>query len=119
MDNPNNFDLMISAVLAAIIMLSIWATIFRNISAKIDSFVDPSTTDRVRNKGLIYFICAIFWPAALVMGYEYLQQPETARTGRTCIRIFLWFVTLLLLLVISAVFIIIMYFPVYREILFR
>ena len=67
---------------------------------------DAPESDQVNNKYGIYFICILFWPAALILGNSYL-----AKTGRMCIILFLWFTAFILALAFSCVVFTYIYLP--------
>ena len=119
MDSPNDYIFIIALVMASITLISLWIAAFRIALRQMDSMVDKNTADQVANKLPIYFLSVIFWPAAVVFGYQFLQKPETAKTGRTCILIFFWFVTIVLVLVIVAMFFLNQQYPEIREYIFH
>ena len=100
-----------ATIIASLIVFISWIIIFRYILQKINAKVTSSIPDEVENKTAIYMLCALFWPAALVIGNHFLKKPETARTGRTCIIIFLWFHTFVVILTISILLACIIYLP--------
>jgi len=100
-----------AVIIASLIVFISWIIIFRYILQKITVNVTPKIPDEVENKTAIYLLCAAFWPAALVMGNHFLKKPETARTGRNCIIIFLWFHTFIVILSISILFVCAIYLP--------
>lgn len=77
-------------VISTLLLLGIWYYIYRKVLQKVNLQVNEDVSDNVENKTAIIFLCTLVWPAALILGYSYLSKPETAKTGRTCITIFLW-----------------------------
>ena len=100
-----------AGIIASIIIFVIWIFVAFNIKRNMDDKIDFSIADEVENKTGIYMVSALFWPAALVMGNTFLKKPGTAQTGRTCIIIFLWFSTFVVLLSITTVLTAIAYMP--------
>jgi len=96
--DPDPTIIWLAAIIATLIVIIGWIIIFRIVLQKINAKVAASPVqDEVENKFGIYFISAIFWPAALVMGHTFLKKPGTVQTGRMCIIIFLWFMTFIVL----------------------
>ena len=101
-----------ATIIASFIVIIGWLFIFFHVTKTLNEKVSSSLVeDEVENKLGIYFICVSFWPAALVMGNNFLKKPETAETGRTCITIFLWFSTFIVMLSVTTVFTCVAYLP--------
>jgi hypothetical protein len=98
-----------ASIIAFIIFMIVWIIIFRTILQKINAKVTTSIPDEVENKIGIYAVSLLFWPAALVLGNHFLKKPETAQTGRTCIIIFLWFNTFIVILSMATVLVGVIY----------
>jgi len=98
----------ISSLVYCLAYLIIVRRVMNSINSKIKDF---SSVDEVQNKLAIYIICALFWPAALVLGKNYLAKPETAKTGRVCIIIFLWITAFILVASLISVFYLYVYLP--------
>jgi len=102
----------LAAAIAALIYIVAYLLIVRYVMTSINKkIIDAPEIDEVKNKYAIYFICILFWPAAIILGNNYLAKPETAKTGRLCIIIFLWFTAFILTLAFSSVVFTYIYLP--------
>lgn len=109
--NTDSTAILPAAITASLIVFIGWIILFRYILRIINAKISSSIHDEVENKIAIYLLSLIFWPAALVIGNHFLKKPETARTGRTCIVIFLWFSTFIVIQSIAILLLIIIYLP--------
>ena len=105
-------------VLSFFIYMLVYLLVVRYVMGSINKKIAQSpNSGEVQNATGIYAICILFWPAALVLGKNYLSNPETARTGRVCIIIFLWSVAFVILASIATVTMGYMYLPEIIELL--
>lgn len=103
---------LMAMITAAIIYLIAYLSIVRKVMKKAnEKLVNLPEKDEVNNKVVVYIISALFWPAALIIGNNYLERPETARTGRVCIIIFLCFTGIIVLFAIIATYLTYIYLP--------
>ena len=104
--------LIIAWGIASLFFIILYLLFVRHIMQKINKKVgDGSDVDEVPNKMGVYIVCALFWPAALVMGNNYLEKSETAQTGRMCSIIFLWFSGFIVILSLVTVYYLLIYLP--------